>query len=215
MNAYQKEQFDTYRLVAEYLTAGPPSKRKRLRRLTSDYLEFRGRLDAFQRSLVGELCNEKCYQSGLSACCSRDSIVVYFADVVVNCLHSSEAEIDGLMSLLQSRNNGQRCVYLSPTGCRWRVSPVVCAMFLCDEAETAVLDRSAAVAEQWRAFEAERKRYTWPDRPVLFDTLEHLFLDAGLSSSLMHLNSSPGLLALKRRAGLTVPTSGTCRKPKG
>jgi hypothetical protein len=215
MNAYQKEQFDTYRLVVDYLASRPPPVRKHLLKLTSDYLEFRQRLDAFQQASVGDLCSGKCYQSRISACCSKDSIVVYFADVVVNCLSSSDAEVNGLLSLLQSPNNSNQCVYLSPTGCRWRISPIVCAMFLCDEAEAAIFGSSAKVAQQWRAFEEERKRFTWPDRPVLFDTLEHLFINAGLSSPLMHLNTSPGLLALKRRAGLATPTSGTRRRLKG
>lgn len=215
MNAYQKEQFDTYRLVVDDLASRTPSELDRLHELISDYLTFRQRLEVFQQASVGDLCRGKCYQSRLSACCSKDSIVVYFADVVVNCLCSSTAEVDGLISLLQSRNNSDRCVYLSPAGCRWRISPIVCAMFLCDEAEAAILGRSAKVAEQWRAFEEARKRFTWPDRPVLFDRLEHLFLNIGLSSPLMHLNTSPGLLALKRRAGLIAQPPGTRTMPKG
>jgi hypothetical protein len=48
----------------------------------------------------------------------------------------------------------------------------------------------------------QEKKYKWPDRPVLFDHLEKVFLDMGYRSSLMHLNLSPGLLRVKRAAGL-------------
>ena len=48
----------------------------------------------------------------------------------------------------------------------------------------------------------QEKSFKWPDRPVLFDDLEKLFLDLGCHSTLMHLNLSPGLLRIKKRAGL-------------
>ena len=214
MNAYQKEHFDACNLVMNYLSARPTAERRYLIDLTADYVDFRRRVDAFQQAHVGELCTGKCFQNSLSACCSRDSIVVYFADVVVNCLYSSEAEINDIISLLKVRNEGHRCVYLSQSGCRWRISPIVCAMFLCDEAKAVLSNESSRNAAQWQALETERKRYTWPDRPVVFDALEARFIDAGLSSSLMHLNSSPGLLAVKHKAGLTRRLSNTRKKSK-
>lgn len=206
MNTYQKEHRDTFRLVMAYLDAHSAAERNYLFNLSKAYVDFRRKLEIFQQAHVAEFCAAKCYQSRLSACCSRDSIVVYFADVVVNCLHSGVSAIDRMVKVLQGSNHGHRCIYLTPAGCRWRISPIVCAMFLCDEAESCMRDDSVSVAEQWLAFEKERRKFTWPDRPVLFDALEGRFLDAGLSSPLMHLNSSPGLLALKRKAGLLLRT---------
>ena len=59
-----------------------------------------------------------------------------------------------------------------------------------------------AEAQTWEELLRVRKRFTWPDRPVLFDHLEKVFLDLGYRSTLMHLNLSPGLLRIKRNAGL-------------
>ena len=202
MNTYQKEHLDTYRLVMDYLASHPAAERRYLLDLTADYMDFRKRLEEFQQMYVGGLCSGKCFLSSLSACCTRDSIVVYFADVLINCLYSNEDEISDVIELLKGDNKGHRCIYLTQSGCRWRISPIVCAMFLCDEAETVIRDGTSQAAEKWRAFEDERKLYTWPDRPVLFDDLECRFIEGGLNSPLMHLNSSPGLLALKHKAGL-------------
>ena len=51
-------------------------------------------------------------------------------------------------------------------------------------------------------WEREAKAYRWPEKPVLFDALEKIFLDLGCDSSLMFLNKSPGLLRIKQQAGL-------------
>ena len=48
----------------------------------------------------------------------------------------------------------------------------------------------------------QEKAFKWPDRSVLFDDLEKVFLDLGYRSTLMHLNLSPGLLKVKKMAGL-------------
>jgi len=202
MNTYQREHADTFRLVVDYLAAKPAAERQYLLDITAAYVDFRRKLDAFHRDHVADLCSAKCYQTGLSACCSRDSIVVYFADVVVNCLHSSDAQINQISAVLRRANHGHRCIHLGPEGCRWRISPIVCAMFLCDEAQTLITTESGQAAERWRALQEERKLFTWPDRPVIFDALEARFIAAGLNSPLMHLNSSPGLLSIKRKAGL-------------
>ena len=50
------------------------------------------------------------------------------------------------------------------------------------------------------ALAQERKRFTWPDRPVLFDDLEQYFMDAGCTSPHMYLHNSPGLLRVKQMA---------------
>ena len=51
---------------------------------------------------------------------------------------------------------------------------------------------------QWEEFCRIKKRFTWPDRPVLFDDLEAFFIDLGCTSPLMYLHNSPGLLRVKQ-----------------
>ncbi|MDL2275830.1 hypothetical protein LJC22_06870, partial [Desulfosarcina sp. OttesenSCG-928-G10] len=80
--------------------------------------------------------------------------------------------------------------------------PIVCAMFLCDRAMDAVFLKAPDARTHWEDLRCREKDFKWPDQPVLFDHLEKVFLDLGLRSSLMHLNFSPGLLNVKRKAGL-------------
>ena len=75
-------------------------------------------------------------------------------------------------------------------------------MFLCDPALCEVFSLRPELKTQWEALQHEKKRFSWPDRPVLFDQLEATFMAAGLKSSLMHMHNSPGLLRVKRLAGL-------------
>jgi hypothetical protein len=75
-------------------------------------------------------------------------------------------------------------------------------MFLCDPAKARVFGNRPDLQTEWADFEWQRKGFTWPDRPVLFDMLEAYFISAGCSSSLMYLHQSPGLLRVKQRAGL-------------
>ena len=94
-----------------------------------------------------------------------------------------------------------KCIYLSPGGCLWAVRPLVCAMFVCDRIQNEVFSANPADAEHWKALNARAKSFRWPDRPVLFDSLERQFIDMGCDSSLMYLNKSPGLLRVKQKAG--------------
>ncbi|MDL2270168.1 hypothetical protein LJC41_09440 [Desulfosarcina sp. OttesenSCG-928-G17] len=75
-------------------------------------------------------------------------------------------------------------------------------MFLCDRAMEAVFSQWPEAKTQWNDLRCREKDFKWPDQPVLFDHLEKVFLNLGLRSSLMHLNFSPGLLNVKRKAGL-------------
>jgi hypothetical protein len=75
-------------------------------------------------------------------------------------------------------------------------------MFLCDGAQQkAFADKSDARA-RWGELNNRARSFRWPDQPVLFDSIEINFMAAGCSSPLMYLNSSPGLLSVKRKAGL-------------
>ncbi len=91
---------------------------------------------------------------------------------------------------------------LGQQGCRWNVKPIVCEMFLCDAAKTRVFTQHPEAAAEWTKLERQRKSFTWPDRPVLFDMIEKYFIAADCASSLMYLNNSPGLLRVKRQAGI-------------
>jgi hypothetical protein len=208
MSDYQIEQLEALSLARMHLKSLPPRERAALLASAADYLEFRDEVDRFLAAHFGRVCDQACYQSRLSACCSREGIITFFADVVINLLVSSEPEADELVRALKREPTGFKCVYLRPNGCRWRVKPIVCQMFLCEPARARVFAQRPEAEAEWRGFEARRKAFTWPDRPVLFDHIEAYFLRAGCASRLMYLHNSPGLLRLKQKAGLASPRDG-------
>jgi len=199
MNDYQKEQSEAYIMAQNLLATLSPGEQDRLQENVGDYLCFRKEADAFLSGHFSDVCTQKCYQSKLSACCSREGIITFFADVVINALMSGPDEIRALMAVLEKPNSGFKCVYLGESGCLWRVKPIVCEMFLCDSAQDAVFEKHPEARQKWDMLNQRKKTYTWPDRPVLFDTLEAYFLDAGYVSPLMYLHNSPGLLRVKKR----------------
>jgi hypothetical protein len=201
-SSYQVEQLETLGRVRMHLKAMPRAEHDRLRELAGAYMDFRSRMDAFLQRHFGDICSTTCYRSRVSACCSREGVVTFFADVVINLLHSGEDETDLLVNVLQTEHIGMKCVYLGEQGCLWRIKPIVCQMFLCDPAKARVFGNRPDLKAAWAECERERKRFTWPDRPVLFDRIEAHFIAAGCSSSLMYLHQSPGLLRVKRQAGL-------------
>jgi len=197
---YQTEQLQTLRMVRRYLAQISEAERKTLKECLADYLTFRDAVDAFQVNYFRDICNRKCYQSKLSACCSRDGIIIFFADVIINALMAGPAALERLQDVLTHPHEGFKCVFLEHEGCLWRIKPIVCEMFLCDAAEKAVLKENPVARKRWDALGRQKKDYTWPDRPVLFDTLEQICIDAGYTSPLMFLHNSPGLLRVKRQA---------------
>ena len=186
-------------MVKRYLAQISEAEHKALQESLSDYLTFRDAVDDFQENYFHDICNRKCYQSKLSACCSRDGIIVFFADVVINALMANPAALDRLQDVLTRPHEGFKCVFLGQEGCLWRIKPIVCEMFLCDAAENAVLKENPIARKRWDALLRQKKNFTWPDRPVLFDTLEQICIDAGYNSPLMFLHNSPGLLRVKRQ----------------
>jgi len=198
MNSYQQEQAQTLSLVRRYLADISAEKRQALQSQIADYLLFRNAVDAFLSEHFSNLCTQKCYQSKLSACCSRDGIITFFGDVVINTLVSAADEVEALTAAIQKPYDSFKCIYLGDQGCLWRVKPIVCEMFLCKTAAKEVFGQKPGAAEVWNAFKRRRKFFTWPDRPVLFDDLERYFMDAGYSSPLMYLHNSPGLLRVKK-----------------
>ncbi len=199
MNRYNREQFEALVAVRRHLAALPEKAIAQLRKDIHSYLEFREDVDVYLKKYFSLVCARQCYRNARSACCSREGIITFFADVVVNALVSGDTRLEELRKTLQEDRGGPKCVYLGPEGCRWRVRPIVCAMFLCDAAQEQVFASHPEAAGAWRELEGRRKGFTWPDRPVLFDRLEAFFLARGLSSPLMYLHNSPGMLMLKRK----------------
>jgi len=201
VNPYHLEQRQTLDLIRDHLET-VPEDRDRLLEWTAPYRSFRAATSDFLDRHFGAVCTEKCFRGQLSACCSREGIVTFFADMAVNVLVSDAPELDALGAVLDVPNPGFKCVYLGDRGCLWRIKPIVCEMFLCDSALSAAFDGDSDAAARWEELKEERKRFTWPDRPVVFDDLETHFMAAGPTSPLMYLHNSPGLLRVKQRAGM-------------
>jgi hypothetical protein len=202
MNDYQIEQLEALRLVRSCLSALETQLREDLHTSLAAYHHFRKETDRFTADHLAGICSLSCHQNQLSACCSKDGIITFFADVVLNALHSTDRDLDRMETRLQEDNTGAKCIFLSPSGCLWQIKPIVCQMFLCDNARRQVFGGHPEVEKRWDDLEERKKAFTWPDRPVLFDRIEAVFLDAGHSSSLMYCHNSPGLVHLKRNAGL-------------
>lgn len=208
MNDYQREQLQALTMVCDHLSTLDADRHGDLQRSVAPYLYFRKAVDVFLKTHLDSLCTTACYQDQRSACCSKDGIITFFADHVVNALNSSAHGLEVLKDRLQGNNTSAKCVYLTPQGCCWGVRPLVCAMFLCDRAQEEVFGAQPELTSDWERLKTAAKRFRWPDRPVLFDALEIAFIDAGYTSTLMYLNFSPGLLRIKQNAGLPLrPTS--------
>lgn len=203
MNDYQKEQAESLAIVRKHLSSLNSRQKNTLFEMASEYFSFRKEVDSFLNNYFGNVCNLKCYQSQLSACCGRDGIITFFADMVINALVSSEKDLDRLdMAVSLNYDNVIKCIYLGKKGCLWKIKPIVCEMFLCDFAMKEVVEKYPEAALKWKQLKQHEKLFKWPDRPVLFDYLEEVFLTAGYRSSLMYFHNSPGLLRIKQQAGL-------------
>jgi hypothetical protein len=201
MNTYQEEQLDALVMIRRHLGELSAAETGALTAEIADYLDFRDRVADFLETHFTDICTEKCYASRLSACCSKDGIVAFWADVAVNALTAEKDALDLLEQAIRQPANDFKCIFLSSTGCLWRVKPIVCELFLCDEAERRVFDSNPAALKAWEAVKEEKKRFTWPDRPVLFEYLEVFFMNRGCASPLMYIHNSPGLLRIKKNRG--------------
>ena len=202
-------------MVRHYLARLPAAELRWLKKRIKPYLQFRKAVHSFQEEHFSDICTQKCFASLTSACCGREGIITFFADVVINLLVCPDKQIDTLLDILEGDSGGLNCVYLNESGCLWLCKPIVCEMFLCDAAKNSVLAESATLAWQWEALRRRERLYTWPTRPVLFDELEVFFLDGGCDSPLMYLHKSPGLLRLKTRHGVEGSQSGVLRRKAG
>ena len=198
MTEYQHEQMEALELVTGYLSGLKTADMDELKEKLTDYLKFRKDVDIFLSTYFSEICTETCYQSQVSACCTREGVITFFADVVVNVVMSHERAIKDLFSVLRVPQEGSKCIYLGEKGCIWAVKPLICEMFLCKKAEDTMLKNNRDLKKEWQALKDREKTFRWPDQRVLFDDLEQLFIDAGYTSPLMYLHNSPGLLRIKK-----------------
>lgn len=202
MNEYQHEQLESFQIVCRYLANMSAQDRHSLTELIAPYLLFRSKTDQFLSTYFSTICSRSCYQNRLSACCSKDGIITFFADMVINLLGSNKRDCAQIENRLQEPNTGHKCIYLAKDGCLWTIKPIVCQMFLCDRAQDEVFGATPLAQSEWEALKTEKKTFTWPDKPVLFDQIESIFIKAGAFSTLMYLHNSPGLLRVKKKAGL-------------
>jgi len=197
LSEYNRDQLEALLMVQHYLEGLPASELERLRAAVGPYLEFRSEVSRFQKEFLSEVCTQACFTTRQSACCNRDGIATFFADVVINALWSSVEDLRVLKTTLENDPGGFKCVYLGVKGCLWSIKPIVCEMFLCDRAKATVLAKDKNLSERWEGLLLKEKRFTWPDKPILFDDLEELFWEAGLKSPLMYCHLSPGLRRVK------------------
>ena len=200
MNDYNQEQSETIAMVRHHLGTRLPSELESIKAKIRDYLQFRQEVDEFLECYFSGVCTQKCYQDAYSACCNREGITTFFTDIVINVLVSTEQEVDRLLGLLNLPNQGLKCIYLRRAGCSWRVKPLVCAMFLCEPARKSVFGDDPHAQTLWQRLRHKEKKFTWPDRPVLFDALEADYIREGYTSNLMYFHNSPGLLRVKSMA---------------
>ena len=200
MNDYQTEQYETLISVRHHLKRLDPGKLSKLEDQMAAYIEFRSNVKRFLSRHFSRVCTQACYQNRRSACCSRDGIITFFADVVINVLSSTSDEIEELCTVIKQPRSDFKCIYLGEQGCTWHIKPIVCEMFLCDASTAQVFDQTPQAKRRWETLQREKKRYTWPDQPVLFDQLEGIFIDTGYTSPLMYMHNSPGLLRIKQKA---------------
>lgn len=199
MNSYQKEQLETLLMIRKQLERFSASEIEYLRAEIAEYLSFRSGIADFLEHHFKDICTEKCYESQLSACCSKDGIIAFFADAVINALVSNNHELDCLENAIRRPDYDHKCIFLSKNGCLWRIKPIVCETFLCDEAERTSFGVNQGALKQWNEFKEIKKDFTWPDKPVLFEHLEKVFMENGCKSPLMYIHYSPGLLRIKTR----------------
>ncbi len=175
------------------------SELEELKKLIAPYIKFREDLKEFTKTYFLEFCREKCFKTSKSLCCGYESIIVFFADEVINYLFGNPKDFEIIIEKLSIPNNTNHCVYLGENGCLWTVRPISCAMFFCEEAKNWVFSSfSEEPLKKWNYLQKMEKTFTWPDKPILFDELEEYFIKRGVWTSHMYFHKSPGLLKIKQ-----------------
>jgi hypothetical protein len=212
VSEYHRDQWHSFRAIEKACRGLLSGELEKLKESLESYLQFRRTLDDFQEQLFGTFCRTTCYESKLSACCGFESIFTFFADQVITFLLSTPEELETLFHKLEQPNLTGRCVYLGEQGCLWRVRPISCAMFLCEQAKQTVFSEDRDAETAWKKLREAEKAHTYPIQPVLFDDLETFFIALGVDSPHMYFHKSSGLLRVKARSGLGKRPE---RKPHG
>ena len=202
MNEYQREQLAAWQQIEQALEQMTAREKDGMRRDMGDYLHFREEVDSYLNLYFNKLCTASCYQNKRSACCSKDGILTFWADLVIEALTSGPSHLKNMIAAIRAPEFADKCIYLTSGGCRWQVNPLVCLMFLCDSVQQEVFSRQPEAARLWENLCARARGFRWPDHSVLFDRLEAPFLDLDCFSPLMYLHTSPGLMRIKKKAGL-------------
>ncbi len=198
-DGYNAGQWKGFKAIFDGLGKMEHGEIQSLRETARPYLTFREELDAFQKHHTEAHCAKACYETKVSACCGFESIYTFFADQVLTVLFSHEDDIAALLNVLTKPNRTKNCVYLGPAGCIWKVRPISCAMFFCDEVKSKILQGDPGIQEAWEQLRKREKEFTWPDRWVLFDHMEKYFMKRGVDTPFMYFHKSPGLLRVKKR----------------
>jgi hypothetical protein len=103
MRGYNGEQWEALLMVQRYLEGLPDSEIERLRASVGPYLQFRSEVSQFQKKFLSEICTQACFTTRQSACCNRDGIATFFADLVINALFSSTVSHLGFVGRLPLR----------------------------------------------------------------------------------------------------------------
>ena len=80
-------------------------------------MDFRRRAADFLHAHFAGICTRDCYENQRSACCSKDGIITFFGDLVVNALISDPQGLERIEERLGQPHQGFKCVYLGPRGC--------------------------------------------------------------------------------------------------
>lgn len=208
MNSYQIEQQGAMDAAASYLGALSAAELIQLQATIRPYLTFRDQVEKFLSLYCSDVCRLSCYTSKNSACCSKDGIITFWADVLINACGSNTEQMQLLMDSIRNPRHAHKCIYLGADGCHWKIRPLVCAMFLCESVEQGIIGLNEKARTHWDALKSQAKAFRWPDKPVLFDELEQRCMAVGIRSPLMYLNNSPGLLRVKQKAGYAPNPAG-------
>lgn len=198
MSLYHRMQLESIRAAFEACERLDDRTKAYLRDIALPYMEFRGELDRFNRQYFLDYCKKACFDTKRSACCSYESIIVFFADEVINYLFGGRDDFPVILEKLSSVKPSDYCVYLGEKGCLWTVRPISCAMFFCDNVKKEIFGKFPEAQVLWDELVKKEKSFTWPDRPVLFDLIEEIFIKFGVMTDHMFCHRSPGLLKLKR-----------------
>ncbi|MEJ5300628.1 MAG: hypothetical protein WHS38_06530 [Thermodesulforhabdaceae bacterium] len=209
MSLYHRMQYESINTTFEACQRLAEKDKSILREMASQYMEFRTELQQFTDRYFSSYCKRICFDTKRSACCSYESIIVFFADEVINYLFGGEQNFPHILEKLRNIKPSDHCVYLGDSGCLWTVRPISCAMFFCDDAKKEIFGTFPEAELEWQDFIRREKLFTWPDQPVLFDILEEFFIKRGVNTPHMYCHRSPGLLKIKARSRQISYSSGS------